>query len=100
MHHAQGPVLLHVWMVDPQTADSHIQRLAELFQGVSDQPGFVSARILEAPDRDSIAAIIEMRTAEDREQFERLPQVHEVLHRLGAAANLVVRLYDDVAAFA
>jgi hypothetical protein len=38
-----------------------------------------------------------MRTAEDRERLEQLPQVRDVLQRLGAAANLVVRLYHDVA---
>jgi len=97
MNRSQGPVLLHVWMIDPQTADRHVQLLDELFRGVADQPGFLSARILEATDRISIAALVEMRTAEDRERLEQLPQVRDVLQRLGAAANLVVRLYHDVA---
>jgi hypothetical protein len=96
---AEGPVLLHVWMVDPQNADRHLQLLEELFDGVTDQPGFVSARILAAPGSSSIAAIVEMRTVEDRQRLEQLPQVHDVLYQLRASANLLVRLYHEVAGF-
>ncbi|HEX5193398.1 MAG TPA: hypothetical protein VFW09_11390 [Solirubrobacteraceae bacterium] len=91
--------MLHVWLVDPQNADRHLELLRGLFDAISDQPGFVSARILESPSRSSIAAIIEMRTREDRQRLERLPQVHHVLHQLHDAANLIARLYDRVAEF-
>lgn len=96
---ADGPVLLHVWMIEPRTADRHLRLLGELFDGISDQPGFVSARILETPGRSSVAAIVEMRTVEDRERLEHLPQVHDVLYQLRGAANPVVRLYHQVAEF-
>lgn len=96
---AEGPVLLHVWMVEPHWADRHIQLLEELFDGVSNQAGFVSARILESPGRSSIAAIVEMRTVEDRQRLEQLPQVHDVLYQLRPAVNMVLRLYHEVAAF-
>jgi hypothetical protein len=56
----QGPVLLHVWMLEPHMADRHFQLLQELFEEISDQPGFVSARILASPGRTSIATIVEM----------------------------------------
>jgi hypothetical protein len=91
---ARGRVLLHVWMIEPHMADRHLQLLGVLFDGISDQPGFVSARILEAPGRTSIAAIVEMRSVEDRQRLEQLPQVHDVLYQLRASANLVVRLYQ------
>lgn len=99
MTHMQRPVLLHVWMTHPEAADAHIQRLAQLFAAVAGEPGFVSARILQDSGRSSIAAIIEMRTVEDRRRLEELPVVHETLHGLEGSANLVARLYDDVAAF-
>lgn len=96
---AQGPVLLHVWGVEPHWAERHIQLLEELFDGISDQPGFVSARILQSPGRSSIAAIVEMQTVEDRQRLEQLPQVHDVLYQLRPGANLVVQLYHEVAQF-
>ncbi|HSC04914.1 MAG TPA: hypothetical protein VLC49_16395 [Solirubrobacteraceae bacterium] len=40
-----------------------------------------------------------MQTVEDRQRFERLPQVHEVLYQLRPGANLAVRLYDELARF-
>lgn len=96
---AEGRVLLHVWMIEPHMARRHLQLLGELFDGISDQPGFVSARILESPHRSSIAAIVEMRTVEDRQRLEQLPQVHDVLYQLRPGANLVVHLYHEVARF-
>lgn len=96
---APGPAVLHVWMVDPENADRHLELLRGLFDGVADQPGFVSARILESPNRSSIAAIVEMRTREDRQRLEQLPQVRGVFHQLQDAASLIARLYDEVAQF-
>jgi len=61
--------------------------------------GFVAARVLESGDRTSIAAIVEMRTAEDRQRVEQLPDVRETLHHLHGTANIVIRLYHEVAAF-
>jgi len=95
----EGAFLLHVWMVDPDSADRHVQLLTQLFDAISEQPGFVSARILESADRSSIAAIIETGSVQDRQRFEQLPQVHDVLYQLHAEANLVARPYHDVVAF-
>ena len=95
----ESPVLLHVWSVHPDHADALVDRLAGLFERVSDVPGFVSARILASADRDSVAAVVEMRSAEDRERLEALPDVHETLYGVSGAYNLMVRLYDQVKAF-
>lgn len=95
----EGALLLHVWIVDPESADRHIQLLNQLFDTISEQPGFVSARILESAGRSSIAAIIEAGSVQDRQCLERLPQVHDVLYQLHAEANLVAQPYHDVVAF-
>jgi hypothetical protein len=94
----EGAFLLHVWMVDPENADRHIQLLTHLLNTISEQPGFVSARILESAGRSSIAALIETGSVQDRQRFEQLPQVHDVLDQLHAEANLVARPYHDVLA--
>jgi hypothetical protein len=96
---AQGAFLLHVWMVDPESADHHIHLLTELFDRISEQPGFVSARILESAGRSSIAAIVQAGSVEDRQRLAELPQVHDVLYRLSADASLVAQPYRDIAAF-
>jgi hypothetical protein len=96
---AQGSFLLHVWMAEPQSADRHIRVLTELFDMISGQPGFVSARILESAGRSSIAAVVETRTVEDRQRLEQLPQVHDALYQLRADASLVAQPYRDVAVF-
>jgi len=94
---AEGPVLIDVWEVDPADESSDIARLDELFaRQFATDPGFVSARILQSDDRTSMAAVIEMRSAEDRRRVERLPEVLETLDHLHGAANLVFRLYDQV----
>ena len=93
----EGPVLIHVWAVDPTEESSNIQRLDELpAHQVRVDPGFVSARILVSGDRTSIAAVIEMRSVEDRQRIERLPEVRDTLDHLYGAANVVLRLYEQV----
>jgi hypothetical protein len=93
---AEGPVLLHIWEVDPSRAGVAQQRLDAMLGEASKEAGFVSARLLESPDRRSIAAVIEMRTVEDRRQLEQLPHVHDTLHHLDGALNIIVSLYHEV----
>ena len=84
----EGPVLIHIWMVDPAQQASCVHHLEELFaQQITTDPGFVSARILESRDRDSIAAVIEMRSVEDRQRIEQLPEVRDTLDHMHGAAN-------------
>ena len=95
----ESPVLIHVWEVDPAEAAAAEGRLNEMFGELIKDPGFVSARVLESTDRTSIAAVVEMRSVEDRQRLERLPEVWEVLAHLHGTANIVIRLYDEVAAY-
>ena len=93
----EGPVLIHVWEVDPTEESSNVQSLDELFaHQIATDPGFVSARILVSDGRTSIAAVIEMRSVEDRQRIQQLPEVRETLERIHGAANLVLRLYEQV----
>ena len=95
----ESPVLLHVWEVDPADEAVAVGRLNEMFGEIVKDPGFVSARVLETADKTSIAAIVEMRSVEDRQRLEQLPGVREPLHHLHGTANLVIRLYNEVGAY-
>jgi hypothetical protein len=92
----EGPFLIHVWVVDPAQAGAAAQRLDVMFGQIAADPGFVSARVLESADRTSLAAIVEMRTVEDRQRLEQLPEVRETLDHLHVDANLIVRLFHLV----
>jgi heme-degrading monooxygenase HmoA len=93
----QSPVLLHIWDVHPEAEATLVEQLAEMLGHVSDDPGLVSARILASPDRTSVAAVIEMRSPEDRERLQELPEVRETLHNVqDGAYNLIVTLYHEV----
>ena len=70
-----------------------------MFGEIVKDPGFVSARVLETADKTSIAAIVEMRTVEDRQRLQQLPNVREPLHHLHGTANLLIRLYNEVGAY-
>ena len=84
----------------PDRESANVQRLDELFaHQIATDPGFVSARILVSDDRTSIAAVIEMRSVEDRQRIEQLPEVREALDHLHGAANIVLRLYEQVRAY-
>jgi hypothetical protein len=93
----EGPALIHVWEVDPDRADAATQHLEQMFKQMVSDPGFVSARVLETPDQTSLAAVIEWRSAEDRNRAEQLPEVRDTLHDLHGTANLISRLYHEVA---
>jgi hypothetical protein len=93
----QSPVLLHIWSVEPEAEAALVEQLGEMLRHVSDDPGLVSARILASPDRRSVAALVEMRSAEDRERLEALPEVRETLNKLQEGAyNLIITLYHEV----
>jgi hypothetical protein len=95
----ESPVLIHVWEVDPAEAAAAEGRLNQMFGELLKDPGFVSARVLESANRTSIAAVVEMRSVEDRHRLEKLPEVAEVLSHLHGTANIVIRLYHDVATY-
>lgn len=95
---ASQTFLLDVWKVDPQYAGRHIQQLTTLFDEISDQPGFVSARILESADRSSIGAVVEASSVEARRDLEQLPQVQNVLDQLHAGVGVVCQSNHGVTA--
>jgi len=95
----EGPVLIHIWEVDPTQEAAAVQSLDKMFGEVAGDPGFVSARVLESADRNSLAVFLEMRTVEDRQRLEQLPAVRDTLHHLHGAANLIIRLYQQVDAY-
>jgi hypothetical protein len=95
----ESPVLVHVWEVDPADEAIAVERLNEMFSEIVKDPGFVSARVLQTADKTSIVAIVEMRTAEDRQRLEQLPNVREPLHHLHGTANLLIRVYNEVGAY-
>lgn len=95
----ESPVLVHVWEVDPAEEAVAVRRLNDMFGEIGKDPGFVSARVLETADQTSIAAIVEMRSVEDRQRLEQLPDVRETLHHLHGTANMVIRLYHEVGSY-
>jgi hypothetical protein len=95
----ESPVLVHVWEVDPADEAVAVGRLNEMFSEIVEDPGFVSARVLQTADKTSIVAIVEMRTAEDRQRLEQLPNVREPLHHLHGTANLLIRVYNEVGTY-
>jgi hypothetical protein len=96
---SESPVLIHVWEVDPAEGAAAVKSLDEMLGELAKDPGFVSARVLETADHTSLAAAIEMRSVEDRQRLEALPDVRETLDHLHGTANLLVRLYDEVASY-
>jgi hypothetical protein len=95
----ESPVLIHVWEVDPTEEAAAVARLEQMLGKLADDPGFVSARILETADRTSIATVVEMRSVEDRQRAEQIPDVRDTLHHLHGTANIVIRVYHEVSAY-
>ena len=95
----QSPILLHVWSVHPDEGTALVERLGKMLSHLDGDEGFVSARILASSDRTSVAALVEMRSIEDRQRLEALPEVRETLHAVRGAYNLVIRLYHELEAY-
>ena len=95
----EGPVLIHVWLVDREQEGVAVQQLQKMLAEVVSAPGFVSARLLESADRGSIAAVVEMQTVEDRQRLRQRPDVRETLDHLPGAINMVLSLYHQVDSF-
>lgn len=95
----ESPTLIHIWEVDPAEEAAAVGSLEEMLGRLVNDPGFVSAKLLESADRTSIAAVVEMRSVEDRQRIEKLPDVRETLRHLHGTANMVIRLYQEVGAY-
>ena len=96
---AESPVLIHVWVVDPAQQAVAVTNLGKMLGDVASDPAFVSARVLESADRTSLAVLLEMRTAADRQRLEQLPVVRETLDHLAGTVNVVLKLYRQVEAY-
>ena len=96
---AEGPVLVHVWDVEPGQESVAVGHLDETLREIESDPGLVRARILASDDRQSLATVIEMRSAGDRKRIEEMPHVRDTLGHLRGTVNIVVRLYRQVAAY-
>ena len=96
---SESPVLVHVWEVDPAEEAAAVTCLNEMFEEIVKDPGFVSARILQTADKTSIAAVVEMRSADDRQRLEQAPSIRDRLHQLHGTANLLIRLYTEVGSY-
>jgi hypothetical protein len=93
----ESPVLLHIWNVHPEAEATLVEKVGGMLRHVRDDPGLVSARILASPDRKSVAALVEMRSPENRERLEALPEVRETLNSVqDGAYNLAITLYHEV----
>jgi hypothetical protein len=57
----EGPILIQIWQVDPVQIGAGVHSLRGMFFRAATDPGFVSARILASLERNSLAAIVEMR---------------------------------------
>jgi heme-degrading monooxygenase HmoA len=95
----ESPVLLHVWVVDPDQERVAVEQLEHMLGQIAAEPGFVSARVLESADRLSVAVVVEMRSPEDRQRLEQLPVLRETLDNLSGTINMVLKLYREVAAY-
>jgi hypothetical protein len=95
----QSPLLLHIWSVHPEAQATLVKEIDEMFRRVREDPGFVSARLLASPDGKWVAALAEMRSPEDRQRLEALPEVRETLLNVHDAYNLIVTPYDEVGAY-
>lgn len=83
----------------PQSKPSPFGVSNQMFGELVKDPGFVSARVLETAEKGSIAVIVEMRSVEDRQRLEQLPDVRETLHNLHGTANLVISLCHEVGSY-
>ncbi len=96
----ESPVLIHVWEVlDPRQREATVGRLEQMLSQITDQPGFVSGRMLESADRRSIAVLLEMRSVGDRQRLQELPIVRDTLGQVNGVMNIVIRLYHETRAY-
>lgn len=92
----EGPVLVHIWIVEPADEPDLVRRLTELLDRLPAVPGFVAARVLASLDHRSVGIVVEMDSVEARQRLESTPGVTEVLHGV-RGASLLKRLFHTVA---
>ncbi len=96
----ESPVLIHVWdVLDPGELQATVSRLEQMLSQVTDQPGFISGRLLETADGGSIAVVLEMRTVGDRQRLQEVPIVSETLEHVSGVMNLAIKLFHETVAY-
>jgi hypothetical protein len=97
---AESPVLIHVWDVQNLAQEGEaIQHLCDMLAKITTEPGFVSGRVLQSADHRSIAVVLEVRTVDDGQRLEHLPLVRGTLDHLNGVMNIIIKLYQQVAAY-
>jgi hypothetical protein len=92
--------LIASWTVTPARHDELLGALSGLIGDIAaKQPGFVSGALLESSGGNSVIARIEMRTAEDRQRLEELPELRSALRELRAIAQTHAQRYRLVESF-
>jgi hypothetical protein len=92
--------IIDSWTVAPERRDEVVDVLSRLFRDVVvHQPGFVSARLMESANGNSILAQVRMSTVEDRQRVEQIPEIREGLRDLRHIAHAHAERYRLVAQF-
>jgi heme-degrading monooxygenase HmoA len=80
--------LIASWTVTPERRDELVRALSQLLGGVvAKQPGFVAAGLFEGSDGHSVIVRVQMRTVEDRQRLEQLPELRSALRELRRIAQ-------------
>jgi hypothetical protein len=92
--------IIDSWTVAPERRDELVDVLSRLFRDVLvHQQGFVSARLLESANGNSILGQVRMSTVEDRQRVEQIPEIREALRDLRRIAHAHAERYHLVASF-
>jgi uncharacterized membrane protein YukC len=92
--------LIASWTVTPVRREELLRALSGLLGDVAaKQPGFVAAELFESSDAHSVIVRIQMRTVEDRQRLEELPELRSALHDLRQIAQSHDQRYRLVESF-
>jgi hypothetical protein len=92
--------LIASWTVTPARREELLHALSGLLGDVvAKQPGFVAAGLFESSDENSVIVRVQMRTVEDRQHLEQLPELRSALHELRQIAQSHDQRYRLVESF-
>ena len=100
MRRVDAVFLIASWTVASSRRGELLDALSALIADiVAKQPGFVSAALYESSGASSVLARIQMRTVEDRQRLEELPELRSALHALRQIAESHAQRYILVESF-
>jgi uncharacterized membrane protein YukC len=92
--------LIASWSVTPARREELLHALSGLLRDVAaKQPGFVAAELFESSDAHSVIVRVQMKTVEDRQRLEELPELRSALHELRQIAQSHDQRYRLVESF-